>query len=532
MYFSVHACEFISIVILVTSLKVYASLKVNTQKDAWFSLNHRHALNCTITGDASTLVQLYWSWKGYKIRNLTGKFNLKEIRINQNTSQLVFLNASYDDAGEFICNAISGVFATNASTIVHIGAIPHLRDCAVWYHCHACSYLPADNYLWLFPFVQNVNEKVRYNVTACCSSSSNTYCQSSSALWTSASFRQYNRTKAGYLLTKVEKRCTYRFKVRTGNKYGDVMKDIWIEFAENCLPVDRRPKVKVALLDTNGFRISWYLPSYDKHSSSEVTVTPLEDQSKVNRIGPLKFQRCNGPEHRCTTTILGTKLSPCKNYSICVNNDLVTTSVNPAIVTLACVQKATKNNFIPALSQVTFLHNQVKKTLEFHWKEDSTLYDQNAFFFKYELRELIDTPSSRKISGRTFKREVAFPEMNWQRGLFVIFKCTVCGCGRETTKGFEVEKTHTPVPKPRKTAAKTSTFPTGVVAAVSCLLVLIFAGLFIFFLYRRHLRRPTLSKEESLEELDDMIIQPQHLYNEPVEVDHHYEQIHNHQNIT
>ena len=96
-------------------------MRLKTDKEAWLVANKRHSITCVLQGDLKEEYKVHWARRKYLISAIND-VNIKERLINKTMVQLIFVNASVSEAGEYNCIADNGLGTRINSTIdVHVG---------------------------------------------------------------------------------------------------------------------------------------------------------------------------------------------------------------------------------------------------------------------------------------------------------------------------------------------------------------------------------------------------------------------------
>eukprot|EP00794_Sanderia_malayensis_P016746 gene16746-18440_t len=488
---------------------------LETRKEVWFSINSKHVVNCTVKqSPRSKTLAIYWTRDGSRIQGDSG---LEEVRINNQTHQLVFRNASIDESTAYTCHARVNHSFENSSTIyVHIGAKPAIPS-------FSCLYVAESNIVWYFPQLNSQNKVNKFKFRICRSSFSNDWCGSVNTVWTNVQCEAFNITTDGCVQRQVVGDATYVMKLEAANKYGKTeTRTIMRNVIQKCIS-DHRPTLKVQLLDVNGrgsFYISWHLPSGDSLSSSKVTMARTKNVNKV--IDHATYhKRCDGKQNQCTRDIIDKPLLPCTNYTICVENVLFSSTNSP---TISCIIKATKNNYIPRLEDVQLKAHKRIRSIEFTWKDPSR-HEKGAFFFKYTI-EFKGSWSKREegiVSGK--ESNVVIQNANGSRsGVFVVSKCTICGCGDKTVKSFELAYVPAANVAEKSTGKRKNPILTTVVALVGGGLGFIILVAILLFIKKRMQKKSRGEMEDESDnhqELDSIAAPIEHYYAEVAEIAHY-----------
>lgn len=96
-------------------------MKLQTDKEAWLVANKRHSITCMVHDDIKEEFKVHWAKKKSLI-STSNDVNVKEKLINKTIVQLIFVNASVFEAGEYNCIADNGLGKRINSTIhIHVG---------------------------------------------------------------------------------------------------------------------------------------------------------------------------------------------------------------------------------------------------------------------------------------------------------------------------------------------------------------------------------------------------------------------------
>ena len=397
-------------------------LKISLQKEVWFRLFTKQEIVCAVNSTAlNAAVSLMWLYKNLRVNeywnNTRNASRITEITVNKTASKIVFANVSWDQIGQYRCEA--KVLKKYADVKVNVGDIPSSIKPLTCIH-----QAPRGFILSSAPFCTNA---ATYNVSFCKSGPTTGWCLKQLG-W--KKIDRCNITTSGnayYLECAFRNKFSpqtfaiYAIKVERRNKFGVRTDMTYSRCVSNLKPMLSVRKV-VVCRKISSLEVSWWVSGSTRPVSYKTVMYYKETGSQAIIKSITKLVFCKKDDCK----VILNNLKPCTSYTICVEHHTFFSQMKKA-----CSNVIASSHAIASVVTIKHRYNHVKDRVEFFWI-DMEPDQEGPYYYNYTLEKRLNGQYSEEKGIVPYGVTTAPFKYHTQDTMcrLEVRKCTNCGCGK------------------------------------------------------------------------------------------------------